>query len=84
MKKIIWSLLVGSICSSAVAQDKTLYEEEVYNQPERGVETEVYLGDRMLTQQVGEWKECITPKRTYEKSSVGWTGLYKSLSLIYI
>ncbi len=78
MKNIIWSLLVGSICSSAMAQDKILYQEEVYNQPERGVETEVYLGDRMLTQQVGEWKECITPKRSYEKTTWGWTGFYKS------
>ena len=49
----------------------TLYEEVVYSTPQVGNTTEVYLGDRMLSQQVGEWKECITPKKTYSKKPLG-------------
>lgn len=78
MKKIIWLLLLASVCTSVVTQNRTLYEETIYNKPVRGVEHEVYLGDRMLMQQIGEWKECITPQKTYSKTTFGWTGIYKS------
>ena len=78
MKKIIWLLLLASVCTSVEAQDRTLYEETIHNKPVRGVEHEVYLGDRMLIQQVGEWKECITPRKSYSKEQGGWTGTYKA------
>ena len=61
-----------------IASENTLYEETNYNKPDVGTETEVYLGDRMLTQQEGEWKECITPKKSYTKEQGGWTGIYKA------
>ena len=50
---------------SALIHSKTLYEETIYNIPSLKEEATVYLGDRMLTQATGEWKECITPKKTY-------------------
>lgn len=78
MKKFTWLLLIATVCTSAAAQNRTLYEETIYNKPNRGVETEVYLGDRMLIQQEGAWRECITPQQTYSKTTVGWTGVYKS------
>ena len=77
MRKTFWLLALGALSFSSIAQDRTLYEETIYNKPDIKVESEVYLGDRMLVQQVGEWKECITPKKTYSKSSWGWTGVYK-------
>jgi len=54
-----------------LGSEKTLYEEVVFNKPEVASVTEVYLGDRMLSQQVGEWKECITPKKTLSKQNWG-------------
>lgn len=74
--KII-SFLFLLFCSSFVFSN-TLYEETVYNKPDVGIESEVYLGDRMLIQQVGEWKSCITPLRTYTKNSMGWSYIYKA------
>ena len=52
-----------------LAEEKELYVTVTYNQPELGVENEVYLGDRMLAQRVGQWKECIVPLRTFERSA---------------
>ena len=78
MIKILWLLILGALSFSLIAQERTLYEEMVFNKPDIKTETEVYLGDRMLVQQVGEWKECITPQKTYSKTTFGWTGVYKS------
>ena len=77
MKKFIWLLILSNFGVAAIAQDRTLYEETIYNKPDIGVETEVYLGDRMLAQQIGEWKECITPKKTYTYRGGGWVYTYK-------
>jgi len=76
MNKVLscFLLTVVPILSSA---ENILYEETIYNLPNRGVETEVYLGDRMVSQQKGEWRECITPKRTFTKKSMGWTYSYR-------
>lgn len=63
---------------SLYSYSNVLYEQIIYNKPNLKEETEVYLGDRMLVQQVGEWKECITPKKTFSKKSAGWTGFYKA------
>jgi hypothetical protein len=76
MKNFIVLVLMGFSLHLWGAEN-TLYEEVIYNKPDVGSSTEVYLGDRMLTQQVGEWRECITPKKTYSESSWGWTAVYK-------
>jgi len=78
MKKINWLLVIIVLSISSASQAKTLYEHTTYNKPDLGVENEVYLGDRMLMQQVGSWKECITPKLKYEKKLAGFTFLYKA------
>jgi len=67
MKKLA-ALLFIFLTAQAVSSTNTLYEEVTYNRPSIGTNAEAYLGDRMLTQQVGEWKECITPKKTYTKA----------------
>jgi hypothetical protein len=56
------------------AQEAPLYEQVTDNKPEIGVKTEVYLGDRMLVQREGEFKECIVPKHAHEKRAymVDW------------
>ena len=36
------------------------------NVPKIGEKTEVYLGDRMLEQRTGEFKECVVPKKNHE------------------
>jgi hypothetical protein len=78
MKKINWLLVIAVLSISPISQARTLYEEIIYNKPDPGVENEVYLGDRMLVQQVGEWKECITPHKSYNKVIMGTTGIYKA------
>ena len=44
-----------------------LYETVSYNVPVNNVQEEVYLGDRMLEQQRGQFRECIIPKTSLEK-----------------
>jgi hypothetical protein len=66
------------LSSELMASDRVLYEETTHNIPKIGVESEVYLGDRMLIQGHGSWRECITPKRTHQKSSMGFTVTYKA------
>ena len=77
MNRLILLVLLG-LSVELYGSENTLYEEVTYNKPDVGSLTEVYLGDRMFTQQVGEWKECITPRKTYSKKSFGWTGVYKA------
>lgn len=76
MKKL--TMLLLAISTQLYGSENTLYEEVIYNKPNIGNTTEVYLGDRMLSQQIGEWKECITPSKTYSKKTFGWTGVYKA------
>ena len=66
MKIYILLLLIG-LSTQLYGSENTLYEEVIYNKPDVGIAAEVYLGDRMLTQQVGEWKECIIPQKTFTK-----------------
>jgi hypothetical protein len=72
-----FTILLLALSSQLYGSEKTLYEEVIYNKPDLGDATEVYLGDRMLSQQVGAWKECITPKNTFLKKSMGWVYTYK-------
>ena len=58
------------ITFSLNAQDTPLYEQITSNVPELNEKTEVYLGDRMLIQREGEYRECIVPKKTYERRAV--------------
>ena len=78
MTKLLLSIVLSVFTTQVFGSDNTLYEETIHNKPALGEETEVYLGDRMLAQAMGEWKECITPRRTYSKTSFGWTGIYKA------
>jgi len=57
------------------AQDVPLYEQVTSNVPVVGENKEVYLGDRMLIQREGEYRECIVPKRTIESNAMRqqWT-----------
>ena len=66
MKLFIAILLI--ISSSVNSQENVLYEQFTNNVPELNEKTEVYLGDRMLVQRQGEYRECIIPKNTYEKA----------------
>ena len=61
-----------------IASENTLYELTTYNKPNVGSVSEVYLGDSMLLQQKGAWKECITPRKTYSKTTWGATATYRS------
>ena len=55
-------------CSfGAFSQEKEMYVIITDIKPEIGVETEVYLGDRMLSQRRRQWRECITPLRAFKR-----------------
>ena len=66
MKKILLTICLLCSLSSVNAQEVPLYEQITDNVPEIGEKTEVYLGDRMLEQRTGEFRECIVPKHAYE------------------
>jgi len=66
MKKLTLLLLLTYFSSYAFTQETPLYEDVTSNVPELGETTEVYLGDDMLEQRTGEYRECIVPKRSYE------------------
>ena len=79
MKKLLTILPLILIGFTSSVFSKTFYEEISYNKPILNLVTEVYLGDRMLIQQVGEWRECITPTKTFTKKQFGgWNFLYKA------
>ena len=67
MIKVLFIVIFTGFATQLYGSENTLYEETMYNKPGLGSETEVYLGDRMLSQEVGEWRECITPKKSYTK-----------------
>ena len=82
MNRLILLLCLGCFTTQIIGSENTLYEEVIYNKPDIKSVTEVYLGDRMLSQQVGEWRECITPRKTYSKTARTWTVTYKARSPI--
>ena len=59
------------------AQEVPLYETIHHNVPKIGEKSEVYLGDRMLIQQEGEYRECIIPKITLEGKMMHFVGEIK-------
>ena len=68
MKKILLTICLLFSIQIVTAQEVPLYETVKDNIPEIGVVTEVYLGDRMLEQRTGEYRECIIPKKTFEET----------------
>ena len=76
---ITLSLMVFSIN----AQEAPLYEQVTDNIPQIGVKNDVYLGDRMVQQRTGEYRECIVSKKNYEESRIGgWKYLIKATAPI--
>ena len=60
---------------AALAGEKVMYQEITDNKPEVGVSTTVYLGDRMLEQRRGSYRDCIVPKFDNRQSvnlGMGW------------
>ena len=53
------------------SQDEPLYEQLINNVPAEGEERTVYLGDRMLTQRHGQFKECLVPRKNLSINSRG-------------
>ena len=50
------------------SQDEPLYEQLINNVPAEGEERTVYLGDRMLTQRHGQFKDALSQERIYQLS----------------
>ena len=66
MKRVTLLLILACLAPYGIAQEVPLYETITDNVPKIGITTEVYLGDRMLEQRTGDYRECIIPKKTYE------------------
>ena len=66
----VLTITMFMIALSISAQDIPLYEQVTSNIPVLGEKTEVYLGDRMLIQREGEYRECVVPKRTFEVNAL--------------
>lgn len=64
MKRLVATLAGGCMFlagAGAHAGEKVMYQDVTYNKPDVGVSMTVYLGDRMLQQQRGQWQECLVP-----------------------
>lgn len=78
MKRLIVAFTVGFFLvlgSVAHAVEKVMYQEITDNKPEVGVSTIVYLGDKMLEQRRGSYRDCIVPKFDNRQSAslgMGW------------
>ena len=66
MKRVTLLLILSYLAPYAIAQEVPLYETITDNVPKIGITTEVYLGDQMLEQRTGDYRECIIPKNSYE------------------
>jgi len=66
MKRVTLLIILACLAPYAIAQEVPMYESITDNFPKIGITTEVYLGDRMLEQRTGDYRECIVPKRTFE------------------
>ena len=62
MKRVTLLLILSHLTPYGIAQEVPMYESITYNVPKIGVTTEVYLGDQMLEQRTGDYRECIIPK----------------------
>ena len=68
MKRFTLLLILSYLSPYGVAQEVPLYETITDNVPKIGITTEVYLGDRMLEQRTGDYRECIIPSYQYERA----------------
>jgi len=66
MSKVL-TILVMALVLNAHADEAPLYVDMTDNLPETGVTAEVFLGDRMLLQRTGQYKECLVPKFSFTK-----------------
>jgi hypothetical protein len=72
MNVIKYLILFLTALSSVVdSQERVLYKTITDNIPTLNTETEVYLGDRMLIQRKGSYRNCVTPKETYTVNKAG-------------
>lgn len=69
MKILPFFLLIFFSIASAIADERELYANLTDNVPEIGTTQEVFLGDRMLAQREGQWRECITPLDTLQRKA---------------
>ena len=68
MKTVTLLIILACLSTYGVAQEVPLYENITDNVPKIGATTEVYMGDRMLEQRTGDYRECIIPKKTFENT----------------
>ena len=71
MKKYSFTLLFLIAFIEIQAQEKPLYTTLNDHIPQIGNEMTLYLGDQMMVQRNGQYKECFIPKT---KLQVGWRG----------
>ena len=82
MKTVTLLLMLACLSTYGVAQEVPLYENITDNVPKIGATTEVYMGDRMLEQRTGDYRECIIPKVTLEAKMMQFVGgIKKNLPL---
>ena len=62
MKKLILLSALLLFSFNGWAEEVPMYETITDNVPKIGITAEVYLGDQMLEQRTGDYRECITPK----------------------
>lgn len=75
---ILLSIPISTVQAQVLDPDTPTYVDVEYNMPLLGNEATVYLGDRMLTQQTGQFKECVTPlfSARHEVRMMGATTTY--------
>ena len=69
MKTVTLLIILACLSTYGVAQEVPLYENITDNVPKIGATTEVYMGDRMLEQRTGDYRECIIPKKIFETTA---------------
>ena len=74
----VLSAVASLMATFANAEERKLYEWTVYTSPSVGTVNEVYVGDRLLEHGHGEWKDCLTPRRTLTRKQGLWTGEYRA------
>lgn len=75
------SLILAILLSYAAtsnAEERKLYKWTVYTSPSVDSVNEVYVGDRLIEHGHGEWKDCLTPRRTLTRKQGTWTGEYRA------
>ena len=71
MKKYLLLSLLSITFLTIQAEEKTLYRTIDDNIPSIDKEITLYLGDQMMAQRNGQYKECFIPKTSLE---IGWRG----------